>query len=281
MDRSKLRRMACAVVVAACVGLSGSGAPLFGAPSAAGDPFGALGVTRTSTGDPAVAFDLKALDGATLGSQHLAGKVVLLNFWATWCGPCKEEMPSLARLQSQFDPEQVRVVTVTADIHPKGIKQFLDHLGIKLPVLFDERPGALPSLHGAWTPDHRADRSGRSRARPGRRAPSLGQPRIDRPGPTRPRTSTMKRWIAPIAIGMVVLYAVLAIGTSCCLLLHAEQQDHHHSPAHVAHSALCAWACQANPTITIQAGLPLGVSLLWSLYCGYTALHHRRASLPL
>ncbi len=138
MDRSKLRRMACAVVVAACVGLSGSGAPLFGAPSAAGDPFGALGVTRTSTGDPAVAFDLKALDGATLGSQHLAGKVVVLNFWATWCGPCKEEMPSLARLQSQFDPEQVRVVTVTADIHPKGIKQFLDHLGIKLPVLFDE-----------------------------------------------------------------------------------------------------------------------------------------------
>jgi thiol-disulfide isomerase/thioredoxin len=138
MDRSRLRRMACAVVVAACVGLSVSGAPLYGAPSAAGDPFGALGVTRMSAGVPAVAFDLKALDGATLGSQHLAGKVVVLNFWATWCGPCKEEMPSLARLQSQFDPGQVRVVTVTADIHPKGIKQFLDHLGIKLPVLFDE-----------------------------------------------------------------------------------------------------------------------------------------------
>jgi thiol-disulfide isomerase/thioredoxin len=64
--------------------------------------------------------------------------VVLLNFWATWCGPCKDEMPSLARLQSQFDPRQVRVVTVTADMHPQGIKLFLDHLGINLPVLFDE-----------------------------------------------------------------------------------------------------------------------------------------------
>lgn len=139
MDRSRLRRRACAVIVAAYVGLSVSGAPLYGAPSAAIDPFGALGVTPMSAaGGPTVAFDLKALDGATFSSQHLAGKVVVLNFWATWCGPCKEEMPSLARLQSQFDPGQVRVVTVTTDIHPKGIKQFLDHLGIKLPVLFDE-----------------------------------------------------------------------------------------------------------------------------------------------
>jgi hypothetical protein len=47
-------------------------------------------------------------------------------------------MPSLARLQAQFDPARVRVVTVTADMHPQGIKQFLNHLGISLPVLFDE-----------------------------------------------------------------------------------------------------------------------------------------------
>jgi predicted membrane protein len=65
--------------------------------------------------------------------------------------------------------------------------------------------------------------------------------------------------IGPLAIGMVVLYAVLAIGTSCCLFLHAEQQAHHHSPAQVAHSALCAWACQANPTTTIHSGVSLSV----------------------
>jgi len=70
----------------------------------------------------------------------------------------------------------------------------------------------------------------------------------------------MRRWTVPLAMGMVVLYAVLAIGTSSCLFLHAEQQTHHHSPAHVAHSALCAWACQANPTITVHAGVPLGAA---------------------
>jgi thiol-disulfide isomerase/thioredoxin len=129
---------ACPVVLAACAGLFSSGGSLYGANPVTGDPFAALGVTRIAAGVPAAAFDLKALDGATVGSQQLTGKVVLLNFWATWCGPCKEEMPSLARLQSQFDSEQVRVVTVTTDIYPEGIKQFLDHLGVNLPVLFDE-----------------------------------------------------------------------------------------------------------------------------------------------
>ena len=138
MDRKHVERMGCAVLVAACLGLSASVGLLYGAASPAGDPFGALGVMRIPTDVPVAAFDLKALDGATLGSHDLTGKVVLLNFWATWCGPCKDEMPSLARLQSRFDPGRVRVVTVTTDMHPRGIKQFLDHLGIKLPVLFDE-----------------------------------------------------------------------------------------------------------------------------------------------
>ena len=135
------RRIQRIVSVAALVGYAGffmSGGPLYGASLATGDPFAALGVTRVTASVPVAAFDLKELDGTTVGSQQLTGKVVLLNFWATWCGPCKEEMPSLARLQSQFDSEQVRVVTVTADIYPQGIKQFLDHLGITLPVLLDE-----------------------------------------------------------------------------------------------------------------------------------------------
>jgi thiol-disulfide isomerase/thioredoxin len=102
------------------------------------DPFVALGMTRIETDSPIAAFDLKALNGGSLRSADLAGKVVLLNFWATWCGPCKEEMPSLARLQTRFDPARVRVVTVTADMYPQGIKQFLDHLHIGLPVAFDE-----------------------------------------------------------------------------------------------------------------------------------------------
>jgi|RhiMetdeSRZDD1v2_1073273.scaffolds.fasta_scaffold1528119_2 thiol-disulfide isomerase/thioredoxin len=102
------------------------------------DPFAALRVSRVPTGHSIGTFELKALDGGTLRSADLTGKVVLLNFWATWCGPCKEEMPSLGRLQDQFDSARVRVVTVTADMYPQGIRQFLDQLNIRLPVAFDE-----------------------------------------------------------------------------------------------------------------------------------------------
>ena len=122
-----------AVIGSVCflaVGLAHSGSPHK-------DLFADLKISRT-TGAPSAPFDLKSLDGETVRSQDLAGKVVLLNFWATWCGPCKDEMPSLARLQRRLDPERFRVVTITTDLYPEGIKQFLAQLGIGLPVLFDD-----------------------------------------------------------------------------------------------------------------------------------------------
>ena len=68
----------------------------------------------------------------------------------------------------------------------------------------------------------------------------------------------MKRPLVPLAITMVVLYAALAIGAANCLVIHAEQpQAHHHSHSHVTHSALCAWACQVNPTVMMPALIPL------------------------
>ena len=126
------------VLMVGCLTMLGVSSSFHDTAAAASDPFAALRVTRIHAGQPIAAFDLQGLDGGTVRSKELAGKVVLLNFWATWCGPCKEEMPSLAKLQSQFDPTQFQVVTITTDMHPQGIKQFLDHLGIYLPVLFDE-----------------------------------------------------------------------------------------------------------------------------------------------
>lgn len=135
---SKIRMALQGLVTAGCLTILGATGWFHDAAAAASDPFLALRVTRIQAGQPIAAFDLQGLDGGAVHSKELAGKVVLLNFWATWCGPCKEEMPSLARLQSQFDPTQFQVVTVTTDMHPQEIKQFLDHLGIHLPVLFDE-----------------------------------------------------------------------------------------------------------------------------------------------
>ena len=68
----------------------------------------------------------------------------------------------------------------------------------------------------------------------------------------------MKRLIVPLAFAMVALYAALAIGAANCLVLHSEQpRAHHHTQSHVTHSALCAWACQVNPTVIVAAPLAL------------------------
>jgi thiol-disulfide isomerase/thioredoxin len=107
-------------------------------PALASDPFSSFKMTRFPAGSMAAPFELKALDGKVVKLSELAGKVVLVNFWATWCGPCKEEMPSLARLQQQLDPAQFVLLTVTTDLQRQGIAQFLSQLRVSLPVLFDD-----------------------------------------------------------------------------------------------------------------------------------------------
>lgn len=86
----------------------------------------------------AAPFEMPALDGRRVASQEFAGKVLVINFWATWCGPCKEEMPAFERLRRALDPERVAVVTVTTDLQREGIRHFLRNLEVQLPVLFDE-----------------------------------------------------------------------------------------------------------------------------------------------
>lgn len=108
------------------------------APSFAGDPFAGLKMSRLPAGSQAMPFELKGLDGKIVKLSDLGGKVLLVNFWATWCGPCKEEMPALARLQQRLDPSRFVLLTVTTDLQREGITHFLAQQGVDLPVLFDE-----------------------------------------------------------------------------------------------------------------------------------------------
>lgn len=108
------------------------------APGFAGDPLASLKMSRIPAGSQAAPFELTALDGTVVKSSDLVGKIVLVNFWATWCGPCKDEMPSLARLRQQLDPSRFVLLTVTTDLQRQGIAQFLSNLGVSVPVLFDE-----------------------------------------------------------------------------------------------------------------------------------------------
>ena len=119
------------LMLCGAVGLGAS--PVF-----AGDLLAALKVGRVAPGTVAAPFDLKSLDGTSVQLAQLKGKVVVLNFWATWCGPCKEEMPAFERLRQQLDPERFALLTITTDLQRDGIKHFLANLNVRLPVLFDE-----------------------------------------------------------------------------------------------------------------------------------------------
>jgi thiol-disulfide isomerase/thioredoxin len=70
-------------------------------------------------------------DGGTAALADYAGQIVLLNFWATWCAPCREEMPSLQTLQNSFGGDRFQVVTLaTGRNPPQAIARFFDEIGV-------------------------------------------------------------------------------------------------------------------------------------------------------
>ena len=81
-------------------------------------------------------FTLQSLDGKTVRLSDFRGKAVLLNFWATWCSPCKIEMPWFVELQKQYGPEGLQVVGVAMDdASTKEIADFAKEMGVNYPVL--------------------------------------------------------------------------------------------------------------------------------------------------
>jgi peroxiredoxin len=85
---------------------------------------------------PAPDFALASLDGKTLKLSDYHGKAVLLNFWATWCEPCKIEMPWFVDLQKKYGPQGLQVLGVAMDDAPtKDIADFSQKMGVNYPVL--------------------------------------------------------------------------------------------------------------------------------------------------
>lgn len=87
-------------------------------------------------GEAAPDFELQALDGSKLKLSDLRGKAVLLNFWATYCGPCKIEMPWFVELQKEYGPQGFQIVGVAMDdASTEDIAKFAKEMGVNYPIL--------------------------------------------------------------------------------------------------------------------------------------------------
>jgi thiol-disulfide isomerase/thioredoxin len=87
-------------------------------------------------GNVAPDFELPMLDGKNLKLSDLRGKAVLLNFWATYCGPCKVEMPWFVELQKEYGPQGFQIVGVAMDdASTEDIAKFAKEMGVNYPIL--------------------------------------------------------------------------------------------------------------------------------------------------
>jgi len=99
-------------------------------------PIADRGVVKV--GDEAPNFQLRDLAGNVVSLSQLRGKVVLLNFWATWCGPCRVEMPAMEQLYRTFPRREFEILAVSTD--PQGAavtRPFQQEMGFTFPILHD------------------------------------------------------------------------------------------------------------------------------------------------
>ena len=90
--------------------------------------------------------------GQSVDLRDYEGKVVLINFWATWCGPCRYEIPALVEMSNEYDPEQVAIIGISLDQGPTErvlplIGEFVERLAINYPVVHDSQQELLRAFY--------------------------------------------------------------------------------------------------------------------------------------
>ena len=99
-------------------------------------------------GSPAPEYSAKSLAGDSVSLAGLRGKVVLLNVWATWCAPCREEIPALQRLHQAHAARGLEVVGVSVDApgEEESIRDFVKEFGVTYPIWYDEENTVTPTF---------------------------------------------------------------------------------------------------------------------------------------
>ncbi|HLQ11911.1 MAG TPA: TlpA disulfide reductase family protein [Steroidobacteraceae bacterium] len=100
-------------------------------------PVLATSVDQIHTGAPAPQFQLNSNNGKPLSLADLKGRIVLVNFWASWCGPCRKEMPLLEQLNRQYRTKGVTLVGVNVEPDSAAATDWLKATPVSFPILFD------------------------------------------------------------------------------------------------------------------------------------------------
>ncbi len=101
------------------------------------EPKNLVAPTKAEIGKHAPDFTLTDLQGKTWQLNDLQGKVVFLNFWATWCQPCVEEMPAMEILNKRLSIAPFKMITILSNDRPEFAKQMIQRVGATFPVLID------------------------------------------------------------------------------------------------------------------------------------------------
>jgi peroxiredoxin len=132
----------------------------------------------------APAFELAGRDGGRVALADLEGEVVLVNFWATWCGPCREEMPHLEALYQRYSDLGFTLLGVNVEEDSSGADEFLAGTPVSFPILFDpenevsrlynvvampstvliDRAGNMRFIHHGYKPGYENDYQSQIRA---------------------------------------------------------------------------------------------------------------------
>lgn len=98
----------------------------------------AMPVLGGTTGGPAPPFNLASRDGKEVSLTQYHGQVVMINFWASWCGPCRQEMPLLESIYKKYNKLGFTLLGVNVEPDSKAAEEWLKATPVSFPILFDK-----------------------------------------------------------------------------------------------------------------------------------------------
>ena len=106
-----------------------------------------LGITVVDENVESIDFELEDLDGNVVKLSSFRGNMIFLNFWATWCGPCRAEMPAMQRIYDKLKDKDFVILAVNLQEDNLPVKNFMDKYSLDFPVLLD-RTGKVGAQYG-------------------------------------------------------------------------------------------------------------------------------------